>query len=102
MPRNRIKVDYRGIAALKDDPDILGAVEDFTDSVVVPRVKERAPKASGAGAASIHSEPDPNGGGTLVSWDQDHFYMGFAELGTEHQPATPFMRPVADELNSQG
>ena len=30
-----------------------------------------------------------------VSWDADHFYMRFAETGTQHQKATPFLGPAA-------
>jgi HK97 gp10 family phage protein len=30
-----------------------------------------------------------------VSWTREHFYMGFAELGTSRQSPTPFLRPAA-------
>lgn len=53
---------------------------------------------SQGGAASIRAElvrggADPE---VHVSWDRDHFYMGFAETGTQHQRATPFLRPAAN------
>ena len=61
-----------------------------------------APKRipSAGGAASIRAElvkvegvPEVH-----VSWDRAHFYMGFAELGTVHQRATPFLRPAAQRF----
>jgi len=53
-----------------------------------------APKDTGALAASIHAEEQ--GDGTWhVSWDKEHFYGIFQELGTEHSRAQPFLRPAA-------
>ena len=72
---------------------------DEHDRAVAERIAQAAaiaaPKDTGAGAASIHAEPDPDEPGAYrVSWDQEHFYMAYQELGTEHQPARPFLRPA--------
>jgi HK97 gp10 family phage protein len=59
-----------------------------------------APPPSGMGAKSIHPElvlvdgvPE-----VRVSWDRRHFYLGFSELGTVHQPPRPFLRPALNHL----
>lgn len=33
-----------------------------------------------------------------VGWGEEHFYLGFAEVGTEHQAATPFLRPALEQF----
>lgn len=58
-----------------------------------------APKLTGAGAASIHAEELPDGNWAF-SWDQEHDYMQYQELGTEHHGAQPFLRPAAKRLES--
>jgi HK97 gp10 family phage protein len=57
-----------------------------------------APRATGAGAASIHAVTveDVNGWSVRVGWDPQHWYMAYHELGTEQLPARPFLRPAAD------
>ena len=61
---------------------------------VVATAQARAPRNTGAGAASIHAEAaGPNA--YRVGWDRAHDYMRFPEFGTEHQPARPFLRPAA-------
>lgn len=102
----------------------LGALADFADSdevedlmqevgeEVAEHARALALTDDGDGAASIHAEthrgapssafsskytPEDEGLITYVSWDQDHFYMLFAEIGTEHQVATPFLRPALDQ-----
>lgn len=86
-------------ADVKDDP----AVADELFAVgnrVAGRAAELAPKRTGAGARSIHAEvvgsrDDPE---VRVSWDRAHFYMEFAELGTQHEPAEAFLRRAANEF----
>lgn len=72
-----------------------------------------APTRSGEGAASIHGEvhrgappeafastyapEDENEPIGYASWDQDHYYMGFVEEGTEAQAPQPFLRPAVDQ-----
>jgi HK97 gp10 family phage protein len=60
---------------------------------VVEGAQARAPRDTGAGAASIHAERDAEGH-ERVSWDPAHDYMMFHELGTEKMPAHPFLRPA--------
>jgi HK97 gp10 family phage protein len=60
---------------------------------------ELAPKDTGAGAASIHAEGPERDGSWRISWDLEHDYMRFQELGTEDMPAHPFLRPAADRLS---
>jgi HK97 gp10 family phage protein len=53
-----------------------------------------APKRTGAGASSIHAEPQSDGS-WRVSWGRGRDYMRFSELGTKHQGAKPFLGPAA-------
>jgi len=64
----------------------------------VKRAKAGAPKESGDGAASIGYRTFRNSTGVSVriSWDRDHFYMLFPEIGTSEMPARPFLRPALD------
>ena len=59
-----------------------------------------APKDTGGGAKSIRAELVKGSGDpeVRVSWDRDHFFLGFAELGSEHQPARPFLRVAASRF----
>lgn len=95
----RIDINSAALKALDKDPGVLRAVQEFTDREIVPEMRARAPKDSGEGARSIRSEADPDGDGFRVSFDKDHFYLAFHELGTVHQHARPFMRPTADRFN---
>jgi HK97 gp10 family phage protein len=97
----RFELDHTAIDALLED---IG--EDIADAA-----RANAPHDSGAGAESIHAEvhrggddafpstytPESDEPMAYVGWDQDHFYMGFKELGTEHEPAQPFLRPALDQ-----
>lgn len=67
---------------------------------VVKIAQRRAPAATGAGADSIHHEPDGRGG-FRVSWDPEHDYMRFHEHGTEKMNARPFLRPAAIEVDKR-
>ena len=58
-----------------------------------------APKSTGALAASIHAE-EQDDGTWRVSWDVDHGYGLYQELGTERQRPQPFLRPAAKRLES--
>ena len=85
---------------IKRMPGIRADIEKRAERVV-ERAQTAAPKLTGAGARSIHSEPliDDNTGtfdGEAVSWDREHYYMLFAEVGTEHEPARPFLRPALE------
>lgn len=80
---------------------------------VAHAAKPLAPRNTGAGAESLHAElhrgaptgafasgyqPEDDLPTVYVSWDQAHFYMYFAEVGTEKQRATPFLRPALEQV----
>lgn len=94
----RVRTFPGRVKALARDPGVLRQTGVTADEAA-RRIAGRAPRNTGAAARSIHAEPDLDGAGFRVGWDREHFYLSFAELGTEHQPATPFARPVADEIN---
>ena len=60
--------------------------------------RRNAPRDTGAGAKSIQVKSLLVGGANEyhVSWDREHFYMGFHELGAINVTARPFLRPAAD------
>lgn len=84
-------------AKLAYDPLLLHQIENDTEPVV-RAAQTAAPKATGAGAASIRAEGQitGRGAGVAVSWDRDHFYMFFHERGTRYLPARPFLEPSLD------
>ncbi len=94
----RLSLHPHALDALEDDEEVLDMLMEIGDEVA-ETAATLAPKASGAGAASIHAEPAEDADGTAVdvSWDRDHFYMGFHELGTEKMAARPFLRPALDQ-----
>lgn len=65
-------------------------------NAVAASARRRAPRDTGAGAASIHAEK--SGGSYFVSWDQAHAYMEYVELGTRTRRARPFLRPAGIEV----
>lgn len=93
----RFVPDPAAIAALAKDPQILAGVREVAEAAA-DRMRKRAPENTGAGARSIHVEPDPDEG-FRVGWDREHYYLSFTEFGTEHEPARPFVRPTVDEFN---
>lgn len=97
MDRIRVNLDGAAIAAIQDSAGMKAVLQDAGD-VVADIAARLAPKRSGAGAESIHAEvlAQPEGIAALVSWDPDHFYMLFSEIGTEHQVARPFLRPALE------
>lgn len=93
----RLELDEDAIADLASDAEAEELSQEVGDQVA-EQAAAFAPKASGAGAESIHAEVDVDDTSAYadVSWDPDHFYMGFHELGTEHEPPKPFLRPALD------
>jgi len=81
--------------------DSIGRTEEMRSMLLdvsklgIGRAKSAAPKRTGAGAASIHTDAvladtwEAN-----TSWDQLHYYMRFHEFGTSRMPARPFLRPA--------
>lgn len=91
----RVVLHESAIADLARDPAVLRAVGDVAEQVAT-RMRATAPRRTGRGADSIHVEPAPDSAdGFRVSWDRDHFYLGFSELGTVHQRARPFAEQAA-------
>lgn len=73
------------------------AREESDAKALVRLAQLLAPKLTGAGAASIHEE-EQDDGTWRVSWDREHAYMKFQELGTENHRAQPFLHPAAKRL----
>lgn len=63
----------------------------------------RAPKATGMGAASIHIESTliDNQWHFEVSWDPEHFYMLFQEVGTLYFRGAGFLRSALMARNGK-
>ncbi len=96
----RLDLDRFAIARLADGNDAEDLVQDVGDDVA-DLAAQLALKRTGEGAASIQAVVDHDAEGAYadISWDEQHFYMGFAELGTEHVPAQPFLRPALDSTH---
>lgn len=88
----KIVIDSSQIHAIVADPavrdELLRIGEDVARESAI-----RAPKRTGAGAASIRPEAvlDGDSWEVHVSWDRDHYYMYFHQVGTRKLPARPFM-----------
>lgn len=97
MAAAEINLDTLAIAALDADLS-MGPMLQAVGDKVAQRAAVLAPKDTGALAASIHAvvSRDSDGYRVDVSWDKDHFYGLFVELGTSSQPARPFLRPALD------
>lgn len=93
----RIVVHQQAIDALAKDPgmriELLQAADPVDD-----RARQRAPKDTGKGAFSIHSEAVLDGPEWTVriGWDRERFYMYFHEAGTRKLPARPFLVPALE------
>ena len=95
MPDVRVVLDEAAIRALARDP-AMGPLLLEAAAPDLARARGQAPKATGAGAASIHAESvlDGQEWTAHASWDQLHRYMKFHELGTRYMPARPFLVPA--------
>lgn len=84
-------------AKLHYDPVLLHQVQHDVEPVV-RGAQADAPKRTGAGAESIHSEVDLSHlePGVAIGWERDRFYMFFHERGTRYLPARPFLVPALD------
>lgn len=89
--------DAGGLDDLLHDSDTEALMQDAGDAVA-QNAAAGAPKRTGAGAASIHAEVESDAQSAYadISWDPQHFYMFFAEVGTGHESARPFLRPALD------
>lgn len=77
----------------------LGETRDMLEARTQPIVYEargRAPKDTGRGARSIQSEMilTQDEWQAVISWDQFHYYMYYAEAGTRQRPPQPFLVPA--------
>lgn len=87
----RVVIDHQAVAELLTDPQVVAGIGQVADRVA-DAMAAKAPRRTGAGAASIHAEPaDAVADGFRVSWDGDHFYMSFQNDGTTHQRARHFV-----------
>lgn len=99
----RLDLYLDAIDDLEDDDNVqaeLLARGDAIASTARSNARSVGLVETGEGAASIHAEPitDEDGRPAVgVGWDEKHFYMLFGEIGTEHQPATPFLRPALEQ-----
>lgn len=90
-----ISFNERALRQLMATEEVQAYVKAAAD-LVAANARRRAPKDTGAGAASIHAEKDGNG--QRVSWDEAHSYMEYVELGTRTRRARPFLRPAGVEV----
>lgn len=97
----RVVLDQAALAALASDPQVLAVVRAQVAEPLAEDMRAAAPKRTGAGAASIHVEDDPDGRGLRVSWDRKHFYMGFRDLGTRFQRGWHFAERAARRFGSR-
>ncbi len=89
----------RAKTTLKDrelaEQDLLASVAPMVEDA-----RDRAPKRTGKGAASIHAEPDEPQGDeiarVIIGPTKKHWYLKFAEIGTRFMAAHPFLRPAQD------
>jgi hypothetical protein len=75
--------------------DVRDMLLDVSHPVVL-QARARAPKKTGAGARSIHTQMVLTGDEweALTSWDQQHYYMRWHETGSRQLPARPFLVPA--------
>jgi hypothetical protein len=91
----RVVLNRAAVAALARNPAVLRGVSEVAEHVAT-RMRATAPRRTGRGAASIHSEPAPDPAeGFRVSWDKDHFYLHFQNNGTPHLRAKHFAEDAA-------
>lgn len=93
---NNVRLNAAAIEAWAGSESAKSVLEALGEQVAED-AKATAPRDTGAGAESIHHEmgEDADGAFVRVSWDRDHFYMLFQEVGTSTQSARPFLRTAA-------
>jgi hypothetical protein len=93
----RVVVDEAAVKALARDEHIRDYL--LAASVHVVRAAQgAAPRLTGAGAESIHTEPvlDGDEWTARTSWDRVRYYMFFQERGTKKLDARPFLVPALE------
>ena len=100
-----LTVDTHAVARYATSDELMDALEEsgLLDEIVeeMRRLAPDDPDTTRQGANSIDFEIDDSGTFFRISWDKEHFYMYFPEVGTEDAAARPFMRPVADRYNNR-
>jgi HK97 gp10 family phage protein len=93
----QIRLDRAAIDRLVDEPGARDVALD-AGAQMAEYARLLAPKLTGEGARSIEAYPGHDAAGWFadVSWDQTHFYMIFAEYGTQFRPEETFIRPAMD------
>jgi HK97 gp10 family phage protein len=91
----QVTVNYDAVERLTRS----GEAHDMLAAASMPVVfdaRGRAPKDTGRGARSVHSEMvlTADEWESVISWDQLHYYMRFSELGTQQRPPHPFLVPA--------
>lgn len=89
------EINQAGIAELMSSIGMRNALLE----AVVPHIalaKQLAPKRTGRGAASIHSEAELVDGewNVDVSWSRERYYMYFQERGTRYMRPHSFLVPA--------
>lgn len=87
---------------LREHPDVLDRAMQMGQALA-ERARVLAPKRTGRLSRSIHPQiaRDPVVGlHVRVSWEKKYYWGLFQELGTEHHPPHPFLRPAAAEFGA--
>lgn len=90
-----VTVDYDAVDRLTRGSDVYNMLYAASEPVVAD-ARGRAPKKTGRGAHSIHSEMilTKDEWEAVISWDQHHYYMYFHERGTREMPPHAFLVPA--------
>lgn len=98
---SRVDLDQLGIKSLANDVG-MKAMLGRVGAAVADDARAAAPRDTGAMADSIDYEVDEDDDGAYVnvSFDADHFYGAFSELGTSAQSPRPFLRPAVEKKRS--
>jgi len=88
--------DRTAIAALKTEPQVAAYTHEVAEGMAAFE-RRLAPSKTGAGGDSIAIRDSRAKGAEDISWDADHLYMGYQELGTKFVPRTNFAGRTVDE-----
>lgn len=90
-----VRLDPVAISAWASGTDARRALERLGEAVAED-ARQAAPRDTGAMADSIDYEvgTDSDGAYVRVSWDADHWYGLFSEIGTSARAPRPFLRPA--------
>lgn len=93
-----VTLDRRELERLVTSDEVRDLVEDVAEPVVA-MARALAPKDSGRGASTIHSEMVLEDGEweAHISWTwPDSYYLWFHEKGSRQLPARPFLVPALE------